>query len=231
MSAETADIAVVIPVHNGTAHLPEAIESALTQGTPPAELIVADDGSTDGSGDMARAMGARVVTQEHRGPGAARNLGVESAQAELVAFLDADDRMAPGRLAVQGAALRADPTLDGVFGLMRRFDDVSGLYGEPERCLLPSAFLMRRGSFRVSGGFDPLLPAGEFVDYMVRCREQGRRFHVVDTLVVERRVHAGNLTRDKERLRVGYLAVARSAVHRHRLAQTTEPPGQTKQPG
>ena len=176
-------------------------------------------------------MGAQVLTQAPSGPGAARNLGVESALAELVAFLDADDRMAPGRLAVQAAALRADPTLDGVFGLMRRFDDVSGLYGETERCLLPSAFLCRRGSFRESGGFDPELPAGEFVDYMVRCRERGSRFHVVDTLVVERRVHAGNLTRDKERLRAGYLAVARSAVDRRRQAETTQLPGQPKQSG
>jgi glycosyltransferase involved in cell wall biosynthesis len=223
MSTALPGIAVVIPVRNGRAHLPDAIESAGEQVPPPAELIVVDDGSTDGSGEVARALGARVVTQAPFGPGAARNLGVSSATSDLVAFLDADDRMAPGRLEIQGAALAADETLDGTFGLMRRFADGTGTYGAAERCLLPSAFLTRRRFFVESGGFDPALPAGEFVDWMVRCREMGRRFHVVDAVVAERRVHEGNLTRDRERLRVGYLAVARSAVDRRRLAEATRP--------
>jgi glycosyltransferase involved in cell wall biosynthesis len=223
MSAARPGIAVVIPVRDGRAYLPEAIESAQQQLPPPAELIVVDDGSTDGSGEAALVLGARVVTQAPLGPGAARNLGVASATSELVAFLDSDDRMAPGRLEIQGAALAADETLDGAFGLMRRFADGTGAYGAPERCLLPSAFLTRRRFFVDSGGFDPALPAGEFVDWMVRCRELGRRFHVVDAVVAERRVHESNLTRDKERLRVGYLAVARAAVDRRRLAEATGP--------
>jgi glycosyltransferase involved in cell wall biosynthesis len=224
VSAGGRSVAVIIPVRNGRMHLLEAIESVKAQSSPPAELIVVDDGSTDGSGEVARCAGATVVTEEPLGPGAARNLGVEAAGSELVAFLDADDRMAPRRLELQGAALAADDTLEGVFGLMRRFDDASGVYGEPERCLLPSAFLTRRAPFLESGGFDPLLPAGEFVDWMVRRRELGRRFHVVEDVVAERRVHAGNLTRDQDRLRAGYLAVARSAVDRRR------PAGETRRP-
>ncbi len=224
MSPPRLDVAVVIPVRNGQAHLAEAIDSAWEQVPRPAEMIVVDDGSTDGSGAVAEAQGARLVVQEQRGPGAARNLGVASAASELVAFLDADDRMTPGRLEVQRDALAGDETLDGVFGLMRRFADGTGVYDAAERCLLPSAFLVRRRSFLESGGFDPALPAGEFVDWMVRCREVGRRFHVVDAVVAERRVHASNLTRDRERLRVGYLAVARSAVARRRadVAQPAE---------
>ena len=105
MSASRLDIAVVVPVRNGRAYLPEAIESAWEQVPRPAEVIVVDDGSTDESGAVAEALGAMVVVQEPLGPGAARNLGVASAASELVAFLDADDRMAPGRLQVQGAAL------------------------------------------------------------------------------------------------------------------------------
>lgn len=225
MTAGDPSLAVIIPVRDGRSHLLEAIESVLAQSSPPAELIVVDDGSTDGSGEVARAAGATVLTHEPLGPGAARNLGVEAAGSELVAFLDADDRMTPGRLEVQGAVLAADDTLEGVFGLMRRFDDASGVYGEPEPCLLPSAFLTRRTSFLESGGFDPTLTAGEFVDWMVRRRELGRRFHVVDAVVAERRVHAGNLTRDRDRLRAGYLAVARSAVDRRRLAGETRRPG------
>ena len=172
-----------------------------------------------------RGLGARVVSQGALGPGAARNLGVESAVSDVVAFLDADDRMVPGRLAVQSAELTSDGTIDGVFGFMRRFAEESGVYGEPEQCLLPSAFVTRGAVFLESGGFDPTLPAGEFIDWMVRCREMGWRFHVVEAVVAERRVHADNLTRDKERLRAGYLAVARSAVDRRRHAGGAQPSG------
>ena len=83
----------------------------------------------------------------------------------------------------------------------------------------------RRAAFLESGGFDPTLPAGEFIDWMVRCRERGWRFHVVEAVVAERRVHADNLTRDRERLRAGYLAVARSAVDRRRHAGGAQPSG------
>jgi glycosyltransferase involved in cell wall biosynthesis len=225
MNAGDPGIAVIIPVRDGRRYLPQAIVSAQTQEPRPAEVIVVDDGSTDGSGEVARALGARVVRQGALGPGAARNLGVESALSDVVAFLDADDRMVPGRLAAQSASLASDETIDGVFGLMRRFSEESGVYGQPEQCLLPSAFLTRRAAFRESGGFDPTLPAGEFIDWMVRCRERGWRFHVVEAVVAERRVHADNLTRDKERLRAGYLAVARSAVDRRRHAGGAQPSG------
>ena len=227
MSKSEQGIAVIIPVRDGRRYLPEAIVSAQTQVPRPTEVIVVDDGSTDGSGEVARALGVRVLTQDQLGPGAARNLGVESAVTDLVAFLDADDRMVPGRLAVQAAELAADER-SGVFGLMRRFAEESGLYGEPEPCLLPSAFVTRRAAFLESGGFDPSLPAGEFIDWMVRCRERGWRFHVVEAVVVERRVHADNLTRDRERLRAGYLAVARSAVDRRRHAGGALPSGDVR---
>jgi glycosyltransferase involved in cell wall biosynthesis len=225
MNADDRGIAVIIPVRDGRRYLPEAIVSAQNQVPRPAEVIVVDDGSTDGSGEVAQALGARVVRQGALGPGAARNLGVESALSDVVAFLDADDRMVPGRLAAQSAGLASDETIDGVFGLMRRFAEESGVYGEPEQCLLPSAFLTRRAAFLESGGFDPTLPAGEFIDWMVRCRERGWRFHVVEAVVAERRVHADNLTRDRERLRAGYLAVARSAVDRRRHAERAQPSG------
>ena len=216
MTVTRRRIAVVIPVRDGCAHLAEAIASAVAQAPGPDELIVVDDGSVDGSAGVAEALGVTVVRQEPLGPGAARNLGVATAASDLVAFLDADDRMAPSRLQAQGDALAHDEGLDGAFGLMRLFSDGHEPEGPSEPCLLPSALLVRRRMFLETGGFDPELPAGEFVDWMARCREQGRRFRMLDTVVAERRVHAGNITRDRERLRAGYLAVARSAIDRRR---------------
>lgn len=209
-------ISVVIPVRNGEAFLAEAIRSALHQDPRPSEVIVVDDGSTDSSADVARALGVTVIGQPPLGPGAARNRGADHAASELVAFLDGDDLMSPGRLDVQGRALAADPGLDGALGLMRRFAPGRPSTGPPEPCLLPSALMIRRRAFLDTGGFDPDLPAGEFVDWFTRCRHEGRRFQVVDAVVVERRAHDGNLTRDLDRVRSGYLAVARSAIVRHR---------------
>jgi glycosyltransferase involved in cell wall biosynthesis len=214
-------VTVVIPVRDGEAFLAEAVRSALHQTRPAAEVIVVDDGSSDGGAGVARGLGVTVVDQPPLGPGAARNRGASHATTPLIAFLDGDDRMTTDRLELQERALAGDPDLDGALGLMRRFTSGRPPTGDPEPCLLPSALLVRRQAFLDSGGFDPDLPAGEFVDWLTRCRQAGRRFAVLDAVVVERRAHDGNLTRDSQRVRAGYLAVARSAIDRHRQAASS----------
>jgi glycosyltransferase involved in cell wall biosynthesis len=111
-------ISVVIPVHNGELYLAEAVDSALAQTHRPAEVVVVDDGSTDGTAEVAAGLGAavRYVHQRNRGPGGAMNRGVALARGEYVAFLSADDVWEPEKLAGQMAALVADPSLDLVFG-------------------------------------------------------------------------------------------------------------------
>lgn len=86
-------ISVVMPCFNAGAYLDEAIESVLAQSYNDVELIVVDDGSTDGSREKLRAYGARIklISQENRGPGPARNRGIREATGEFFAFLDADD--------------------------------------------------------------------------------------------------------------------------------------------
>ncbi len=88
-------VSVIIPVYNYDRYLGEAIESALGQTYQHLEVIVVDDGSTDQSGEVARSFagrGVRYCHQVHAGIGPARNRGVELAQGEFLAFLDADDR-------------------------------------------------------------------------------------------------------------------------------------------
>ncbi len=224
-------VAVVIPVRDGREYVVEAVHSARDQVPAPAEIVVVDDGSTDDSGERGRAAGARVIRQLPGGAGSARNTGVRSCHSPLVAFLDVDDRMAPGRLALQVAALSENGDLDGVLGLIRTFRDhppwtggrtaddgrTGGERGPVEPGWLPSTLLVRRAAFLDSGGFDEDLCAGEFVDWMARCRSQGRRFVMLDVVVAERRAHDDNTTRDAARLRRGYLEVARRAIVRHRV--------------
>jgi glycosyltransferase involved in cell wall biosynthesis len=86
-------ISVVIPCYNADSSVAAAIESALRQTYRSVQVIVVDDGSTDGSIDVIRGFGDRITTviQENRGPGPARNRGIEEACGEFLAFLDADD--------------------------------------------------------------------------------------------------------------------------------------------
>jgi CDP-glycerol glycerophosphotransferase len=88
-------LSVVVPVHNEERHVETALRSILGQPHGAVEVIVVDDGSTDGSWDvvsrLAKADGrVRLIQQEHAGPGAARNAGSKAARGEFITFLDSD---------------------------------------------------------------------------------------------------------------------------------------------
>ena len=113
--ADQPDISIVLATYNRAAHLRRAIASVLAQDGARFELIVVDDASTDGTRDYLATLAdprVRVVLAERNlGPSGARNLGLNAASAEIVAFLDSDDAYRPGRLAVPLEAFAADPDL------------------------------------------------------------------------------------------------------------------------
>jgi len=87
-------VSVVIPAYNAEATIERAIESVLHQTLPPEEIIVVDDGSTDGTAEKVRQYEPKVryLFESHSGPSKARNFGILAAQqGEWIAFLDADD--------------------------------------------------------------------------------------------------------------------------------------------
>lgn len=91
-------ISVIIPVYNVEEYLGECLDSVLGCGYPELEVICINDGSTDGSGAVLEGYGReiRVISQENRGVSAARNVGLETASGDFVAFVDGDDRLHPG---------------------------------------------------------------------------------------------------------------------------------------
>jgi glycosyltransferase involved in cell wall biosynthesis len=118
-------VSVVLNFFNAERFMPEAIESVYAQSYANWELLLIDDGSTDGSTDLAKSYADRDPTRvryvrhpghENRGASAARNLGIASARGELIAFLDADDVWLPNRLEDSVELLRKHRDADMVYG-------------------------------------------------------------------------------------------------------------------
>ena len=104
-------VSVVVPLYNKRDQIASTIKSVLQQSFQDFEIIVVDDGSSDGSDEMIADFldKIRYVRQSNAGPSAARNKGIEMAKGEYVAFLDADDEWKPGKLQHQMDFLLANP--------------------------------------------------------------------------------------------------------------------------
>lgn len=122
------DVDVVIPCRDGGPFLGEALASVLTQEPGPRTVIVVDDGSTDGSREVAAGFGppVRVEANPRRGGCAARNHGASLAEAEFLLFMDADDLLPPGALSAMREALRLHPEADFATCEWRPYLEVGG---------------------------------------------------------------------------------------------------------
>jgi glycosyltransferase involved in cell wall biosynthesis len=217
-------ISIVVPVRDGARYLPAALASLFQQTLPPDEVIVVDDGSTDGSAAIAEAIGGvRVIRSSARGPAAARNVGVLAASGDLIGFLDADDAATVDRLDLQVGALRRTASSDGAVGLAVNVPDRSEDIPDRSRARLPvrsfalGSLLLRRAAFDAVGLFDEQLVAAEGVDWVARARRAGFRWATLDEIVLLRRDHGANFS-GSERSRDGYLQLARAAIIRQREA-------------
>jgi glycosyltransferase involved in cell wall biosynthesis len=228
MSSERL-VSVMIPAYNAAAYLGEAIESVFAQTYRPVEVIVVDDGSDDGTGDVARSYGDRVrfVRQQRGGNGAARNAAVALARGQYYAFLDADDRFVEAKLERQREALDADGELDVVFGLVREFvspelpPEVQAAIrapAQPQPWASPNLMLIRRESFERVGPFATNLRVGVTVDWYARATEAGLKSLVLPEVVLERRLHTQNNGIREQDARSQYIQVLKASIDRRRQA-------------
>jgi glycosyltransferase involved in cell wall biosynthesis len=197
-------ISVVIPVRNGMPWLEEQLHALVAQECDePWEVILADNGSTDGTQDFARAWSAEhenfrlVDATERRGAPSARNIAVDGANGDLLAFCDADDVVLPGWLAACAAALEKADVVAGNF-------DFWSLNGGPTKHPVPAAirqlgFLpaglganlaVRREAFEKICGFNEEPLPGEDIDLCWRLQLQGFRFAAAPDAVVAKRERA-----------------------------------------
>jgi len=113
-------VTVVIPVYNRRELVPQTLDSVLVQDWPRVEIVVVDDGSTDGTADDVRKKYSgrvRVLRQENRGPSAARNAGFVASQGDFLASVDSDDELPAGSIRARAEALRANPDAGLAYGL------------------------------------------------------------------------------------------------------------------
>jgi glycosyltransferase involved in cell wall biosynthesis len=220
-------ISTIMPVRDCERYIGEALDSIVAQTHPCDQTIVVDDGSTDGTVAALAAYGGRVtcIEQEPLGVGAALNAGLELADGELVAFLDADDRWTPRKLEWQCAALGNDPALEMVFGHVEQF--VSPELSEKERAQLDvpagrspgkakGTMLIRRAALDRVGPFTTSVKLADFVDWYSRAEEAGVREAMIDEVVLLRRNHLTNHGRRRRDLRQEYAQVLGEALRRRR---------------
>lgn len=185
-------LSVIVPVRNGAAYLSRTLP-ALRAALPAAELIVSDDGSTDGSGEAARSLGARVVRAETpHGAAAARNRGAEAATGELLVFVDADV-LASGPALERLLAAFQDEGVAAAFGSydaepagswVSRYKNLAHHFVHQRSNAEASTFwtgcgAIRRTVLRAMGGFDPTVRGIEDVELGYRLKENGHRIRLV----------------------------------------------------
>jgi glycosyltransferase involved in cell wall biosynthesis len=200
-------VSVIVPYHDDVHYLAEAIESVLSQNYAPLELVLIEDRSSDGSTDVAlaaRSNAVRITNASSRrsvGPAGARNAGLLIASGEIISYLDADDRMADGRITRFVDRLRSLPANAVLIG-----DDE--LFLEPGTTIPPTlawrfeghrkpytmSMTHRASLLGVVGGFDERFRLGEDLDWIARAKALGCPVVMTNELATHRRIHGKNIS-------------------------------------
>jgi glycosyltransferase involved in cell wall biosynthesis len=197
-------VSAVVPVFNGERYIGAALDSIFSQTYQMIEVFVVDDGSTDNTLSVLKSYHGKIqlIRQENSGPAAARNRGVEACNGEYIAFLDADDLWEREKVESQVREMLENPELEAVLGMVREFSlsdsSAHSKANEPVRTgslpgFLPSTLLIRRESFQRIGPFDSSYPVGEFIEWFSRAKTAGLRWKMLESVVLNRRVHESNL--------------------------------------
>ncbi len=211
-------ISVIIPVYNSEKYLAEAVDSVRAQRYAPMEIIIIDDGSTDGTAGVVRGLGddIRYVYQANAGPAAARNHGLRLAQGEIIAFQDADDVWTEDKLTVQLTLLARHPSAGVVLGFTRLIQTDGQIIGDPGLITVLQAALFRRVMFDHVGLLNEDMRQSEDVDWYLRALERDVQIITHRDVVLFYRRHAANLTHNRRETYAHFLLALKRSLDRRR---------------
>jgi glycosyltransferase involved in cell wall biosynthesis len=230
-------VSVIVPAFNSEASLPAALLSIAQQSVKPLEVLVIDDGSSDGTMAVAKSCAGEMqgidvilLSQDRKGPGAARNLGLAKARGELVAFLDADDSWLPEKIErslaqMQDRVLVAHDFIEVCGGRETLRDPSRHFLSAPDpyaalflRCYIATSTVMaRREAVLAAGGFAEDLPAAQDYDLWLRLLGQpGARFAILPEALMRYAVSPSGITSKAEQRRVCSMEALRRNLHRHK---------------
>lgn len=214
---KTPKFSVVIPAYNASKYIADCVGSVLAQTEKDFEIIVVNDGSTDNTAQIVSSFSderVNLVNRSNGGLAVARNTGIRAAKGEVVAFLDADDRWCPDKLAAHRQALDENPQASVSYDLSAFIDEEGQRTGmrmaQAQRTLTHQALLVknylgngstsvvRRQVLEEAGGFDEDLP--RFVDHelWVRLAYRGHQFCQIPHVLTEYRTHSESFTADTD---------------------------------
>jgi glycosyltransferase involved in cell wall biosynthesis len=219
-------VTVIVPVYNGERYLAFALRSIFEQDYRPLEIIVVDDGSVDGSADIAKSFPEiRYSHQSNQGVAVARNVGLDAAQGEFIGFLDQDDLWMPNKLSRQIDYLLKYPEVDGVLTRSRLFLEPGieapswlkrDLLLEDQAGYFPSALVVRKTAFEQVGRFDPAYRTSSDSDWFFRAKNRGVSIAILPETCVHRRIHKGNHSYQAQLACSELLKVVKSSIDHQR---------------
>lgn len=219
-------VSVVIPAYNCEKFIAEAVGSVRQQDYKPLEIIIVDDGSADGTASEIMKLGEdiRYLYQSNRGPAAARNRGIEMANGEVIAFLDADDYWPVNKLEMQIDCLNKEPGFDIVLGRIQCVGalteaDRKILFEGPDNTMMNVCLgsgVFRRSVFNKVGLFDESLRHYEDHDWFLRAREKGVSLMILKNITLHNRRHACSMSRNITRNDPGMIHILKKSLDRRR---------------
>lgn len=241
-------VSIIIPCHNAAPWLEATLRSAVAQNWPETEIIVVDDGSTDGSQAIARGFesrGVRILTQPNRGAAAARNAGLAAARGDFIQFLDADDLIDPGKIAWQMERLAQEPEGTAAMGAWGRFKrdpaeasfrpeppcrdwddpaDFLRLLYRDHRMMHPACWLLPRELVRRAGPWDESLSLNDDGEYFCRAALAASRLAFCPEAKVRYRSYvSGSLSRRDDPAACRSLLKSTELCSRHLLNRSDIP--------
>jgi glycosyltransferase involved in cell wall biosynthesis len=222
-------VSVVMPVFNGRRFLEASIGTLRRQDHAALEIIVIDDGSTDGSMEVLKALAAeeprmRLLEQPHGGIASARNAALAITQADFVTFLDQDDCCPPGTIARQRTRLEREPELSVVVGrtliTASAHEMVDPLAVPADRhvyTFMLSAALFRRSVFERIGPFDAKYALADDLDFLLRLMEAGEPVALENELATVHRRHSEQATADHAATRREATLALSASLRRRRM--------------